>query len=135
MYHATYVLITFVSCKIFSTYGISRSLVQCRKCRTECHCLFCNNNKEKPATLQPDGLSIQPPGAAQVVAVISLLLLQNQLYHSVWHLRESLRMYVKTLYWADPLHAVTRGKNMCFNFSCAPYTENTLGYDTGNRNG
>ncbi len=47
-----------------------------------------------------------------MVAVISLLLLQNQLCHSVWHLRESLRTYVKTPYWADPLHA-SREKKTC----------------------
>jgi hypothetical protein len=43
-----------------------------------------HTNKEKSATLQPDGLSIYPLlGAAEAVAVISLLLLQNQQYHSV----------------------------------------------------
>ncbi len=48
-----------------------------------------------------------------MVAVIFLLLLQNQLYHSVWHLHESLRTYVKTPYWEYTPSMRAREKKTC----------------------
>ncbi len=135
VYYATYVAITCVLCNIFSTYGISCNLERCHKMSYRMPLLVLQQQQGKtcnPSTSWFVKITIGCSwSGCSYFLVVAAKPAMPFCMAFMW-----ISMDVrKNSVLVDPPWCVTRKRNMCINFSCARYTEITLGYDTGNRNG